>query len=101
GAGVVGEAVAQGEETPLAVERDRDLVDLLARVIGRAQVLLAVLDPAHGPSEPERTEGDEEVLGIELATGAEAAADVELDEADPLFGPAQQPGEDAQARRRG
>ena len=53
---------------------------LAARVVRRDEVLRAVLDPLHGPTEAKRRERDEHVLGIQLAADAEAAADVDLDE---------------------
>ena len=75
------EAVAQGQEPSLVVEADRDLVRLLA-LLGRGQhVLVAILDPAHGPPEPAREERDQHVLGIDDELGAEAAAHVGRDHA--------------------
>ena len=53
---------------------------LLARVVRGHEVLGAILDPLHGAAEPLRRERDQDVLGIELAAHAEAAADVDLDE---------------------
>jgi hypothetical protein len=99
GARVVQEAIAQRQETPLRVERQRDVVHLLPGVVARAQMLLAVLAPRHGPAQPDRAERNQEVLRIELAAGAEAAAHVQLDEADALLGPVQQARENAAVDR--
>jgi hypothetical protein len=79
GAGIVEQPVAEAEEPPRAVERERELVDLLARMVAGAQVLLAILDPADRAPEPDRAEGNEEVLGVELPARPESAADVQLD----------------------
>ena len=95
GACVEDEAVAQAEELSVVAERDRNLVHLLARVVGSTQVLLTVSGPADRPAKAQGTERDQEVLGVDLAAGAEAAADVELDQAHPLLREAQHPGEDA------
>ncbi len=70
------------------------VVHLLARVVERLQVLGPVLGPGDRSPEPDRAERDQEVLGIELAAAAEAAADVELDEPDSLLLPAEQLAED-------
>ena len=50
------------------------------------QVLAAVLDPFHRAAELARRERDQEILRIELAAHAEAAADVVLDHGDGVFG---------------
>ena len=95
GAGVEVEAVAQGEQGAVGAQGDGGVVDLLARVVERAEVLLAVLGPAHRLARAQRAERDEEVLGVELAATAEAAAHVELDQAHAVLGQAEQRGEDA------
>ena len=51
---------------------------LLARVVGRHQVLAPVLDPFDRPAEAHRGEADQHILGVELAADAEAAADIAL-----------------------
>jgi len=43
-------------------------------MIGVDQVLAAVLEPAHRPADMLRRERDQEILGVELAAGAETAA---------------------------
>ena len=50
GALVVEELVLDGEAA-LGVDRPADLVALLARMVGRDQVLAPVLDPFHRPAE--------------------------------------------------
>src|SRR5207248_10975261 len=44
------------------------------------QVFTPVFDPFHRPAEPQRGEADEEVLRVQLAAHAEAAADVAFEE---------------------
>ena len=77
---VVEEFVVDGENGALGIDRGADLVTLLARVIGCDQVLAPVLDPFHRPSEPQRGEADQHVLGVELAADAEAAADMAFEQ---------------------
>ena len=69
-----------------AVARAGDLEDrlLLARVVHRHQVLAAVLDPFHRALDVAGRERDQEILRIELAARAVAAADVVLDHLDLL-----------------
>ena len=50
------------------------LADDLARMVGGGQMLAPILDPFHRSAQPGRREGDEEILGVELAAGAEPAA---------------------------
>ena len=64
--------------TPSVVDRGADLVHLLARMIGRDQVLAAVLDPFHRTAESLGGDADQNVLRIKLAANAEAAADMGL-----------------------
>ena len=52
----------------------------LARVVGGHEVLAPRLDPLHGPAELHRGQRHEDVLRVELAADAEAAADVDLGE---------------------
>ena len=67
---------------PLRIDRGADLVDLIARMVGREQMLAPVLDPLDRALEAQRREARQDVLGIELAANAEAAADVALVEMD-------------------
>ncbi len=62
----------------VGVDRGADLVQLLARVIGRDQVLAPVFDPFHRPVEFFGGDANQHILGIELAADAEAAADMRL-----------------------
>ena len=73
---------AHGENRAVAFARDLNLAIDLARVVGRNQMLPAILDPFHRPADETRRERDQEFLGIELTLDAEAAADVDLDHVD-------------------
>ena len=95
GAHVVDEGGIDGEQAAVAVRGQGQVPMLFAGVVGGQEVLAAVLDPAHRPAEPARQVGNEEVLGIELAAGAEAAAHVALDEADLVLADVQQVGQHA------
>ena len=79
-------AAAQAEDLAVAVAGDLQLAFGVAGVIGREQVLAAVLDPFHRPAERPRRERDQEILRIEFAAHAEAAADVGLDHGDGVLG---------------
>ncbi len=80
---VVKEFVVDGEDAALRIDCRPDAMDLLSRMVGGDQVLAAVLDPFHRPAEPERRGAHQDILGIELAADAEAAADVTLVELHP------------------
>ena len=80
--------IVPSRRTPIS-----DVVILLPRVVGRHQVLAAVLDPLHRTAQAHRRPRHHEVLGIELAAYAEAAAHLELDEVDQVLGMAEQVGE--------
>ena len=77
---------AHGENRAVAPARDLHLAIDLARVVGRDQMLAAILDPFHRPADEPRRERDQKILGIELALDAEAAADVDLDHVDVALG---------------
>ena len=80
GAGVVDEAVAQGEDAPVGVHGDFHVVDLTALLVGGQEVLVAVLDPLHGPAQVEGGERDQDFLRVEQHDlRAEAAAGVGRD----------------------
>ena len=70
----------------LARARNLEVAVDFARVIGRHQVLAAILDPFDRAADMAGRERDEKILGIELAAHAEAAADIELDHVDGLLG---------------
>ncbi len=55
-------------------------------------MLVAVLDPAHRPADPTGEERDQEILGIDMALDAEAAADVGRDTAHPPLRQLENPG---------
>ena len=96
GAHVAVDVAAQAEDVAVARAGDLDVAIDLARVIGRHQVLAAVLDPFHRAADVAGRERDQEILGIELAAHAEAAADVGLDHVDGGLG---EPSMGASARR--
>ena len=62
------------------------LVDLVAVVAAGDEILAAPGDPLHRPARLERRRGDQHLLGIDRALGAEAAADVGHHHADLLRG---------------
>ena len=55
-------------------------------------MLLPLLDPAHGAPDQAGQEGDQQVLGVDVSLGAEAAADIERHAADARLGQLQEPG---------
>ena len=70
---------------PSLVAGDLQLAVGVAGVIGGGEVLAAVLDPFDRPAGQARRERNEEILGIEFAARAEAAAHVVLHHADGAF----------------
>ena len=78
------ELVVDAEDEALRIDRGADLVDLIARMVGREKVLAPVLDPLDRAPEAQRREARQDILGVELAANAEAAADVALVEMDAL-----------------
>ena len=93
GAHVAVDLCAQRQQRAVLARRDLQLTGHLARVVGRQQVLAPVFDPFHGKPEPHRGEGDQEVLGIELAANAEAPAHVVLLEVALVLGHLQEGGD--------
>ena len=83
---IVEEAIADGQDRTIASEGQLDPVDLLARMVRRDQVLETILDPGHRPPGPDRQEWHQEIFGVELASHAEAAANLRLDEVDTVLG---------------
>ena len=82
GALIVEIAVVDGEDHAVGVDGGADAVQLLARVIGRDQMLAPVFDPFHRPVEFPGGDADQHVLRIKLAADAEAAADMGLVDVD-------------------
>ena len=76
----------EAEDEAARIDRSAHLVHLIARVVGRDQMLAAVLDPFDRPAQAARGETDQHVLGIELAADAETAADVPLEQLQPAGG---------------
>ncbi len=73
---------AQAQDGAVAAAGDLHVAFRLARVIHAHEVLAAVLRPFHRAPGVTRRERNQEILGIELAAGAEAAADVVLHQLD-------------------
>ncbi len=84
GADVVQRFELHREEAAIGVERERGLDVLVAALRIGEEALGAVGAPFHGPAEEARRNGGEDVLGIEIAARAEAAADIVGDHAKPL-----------------
>ena len=74
-----------------AVAGDAEARSMALIAIGRRghEVLATRLDPFHRPPQAARHRGQQDVLGIDVTLGAEAAADVRRDHADLFFGEAQ------------
>jgi hypothetical protein len=79
------------EDRAVAAAGDLDLAIRLARMVHRGQMLAPVLQPADWPADMPRAERDQEVLRIELATGAKTAANVAFDQVDLGWSQAQHP----------
>src|SRR6516162_5108787 len=73
---------AQSEDRAVAAAGDLDLAICLARMVHRGQMLAPVLEPADRTTDMPCGERDQEVLGIELAAGAKAAANIVLGQVD-------------------
>ena len=82
GAAIDDEAVAKRQQPAVVVEADLDVVDLVARMARRHEVLVPVLDPAHRPLHGAGEKRNQQFFRIDMALDAEAAADVERDAAD-------------------
>ena len=89
GADVDDVAVADPEDRAATAGCDLQVMDLLARLVGRQQVFAPILDPAHRPADPAGEKRDDELLAIEAVLDAEAAADVRGDDADRVLGHAE------------
>ena len=90
GALVGADAAAQRQNGAVAVAGDLQLALGLAGMVGGEQMLAAVLDPFDRAAGEPRRERDQEILGVELAARAEAAADIVLHHADGAFREAHQ-----------
>jgi hypothetical protein len=84
---------------PSLLGGDREIVEVVARVHRRDQVLAAILDPAHRMSDLHGDGGDRDVLRHQPVLAAEAAADVGRDHPDLVLGQAQRLGEARSASR--
>ena len=76
---------AQTQDGAVAAAGDLDVAFRLARVVHAHEVLAAVLGPFHGAAGVTGRERDQEILRVELAARAEAAADVVLHQLDRAF----------------
>ena len=94
GAEIGDDLAAQGEDRAVALGRDLQRTHDVARVVGRHQVFLAVLDPFDRAARAAARDRNQVVLGVELAARAEAAADIELDQLDRGVRQAEGPDED-------
>ncbi len=76
---------AQREDGAVGVAGDLQLAGDVAGMVGGDEMLPAVLDPFHRTAGQARGERNEEILGVEFAADAEAAADVVFHHADRGF----------------
>ena len=79
----------EGGERAVALGADLDVVDLVAPVVGDHHALRARLDPLHRAPELARRPRAADLLGVDLQLGAEAAADLGGDHADPVLADAE------------
>ena len=86
GADVGDEGGLQRHDAAVARQPQARLVRLIAVVAERHEVLAPPLDPLHRTAEAERGGGDEDLVGIDITLGSEAAADVGHADADRLRG---------------
>ena len=80
---VVKELVVDAEDAAFRIDGCTDAMELLAGVVGRDQVLAAILNPFHRPAEADRCSADQNIFGIKLAADAKATADMTLVELHP------------------
>ena len=89
GAHVGVDMAAHAEDGPIALACDLELAIDFARMVGCGQVLAAVFDPFHRPTDMAGCERDEKILRVEFAAHAKTAANVDLDHVDGIFADAQ------------
>ena len=83
----VGEGVdAHAQKPPVGVERELGVGDVVPRVLVGEDRLAPLARPLDGPAKLARRPQHQLVLGILPALGAEGAADVAGDDADPVLG---------------
>src|SRR5262249_45360347 len=70
------EFVVEAQNDAALVNGGAHSMDRASRLVGRDQMLVAVLDPLDRPTEPQRRRAGPNVFGIEFAANAEAAADL-------------------------
>ena len=84
GADVGEEGRVDADDAAVARKADRDVMDLLAVLAQRRQVLATRLHPLHRPPKPQCRRRDEDVFGIHGALGSEPAPDIGDDDPDLL-----------------
>ena len=85
GSGVVDEAVFEPEKGAVLLECQRGAVHLLPRMVGGAQVFLAVLGPSDRPASADGRQWDEVILRVELPSRAKTATHMELHQPHPAL----------------
>src|SRR5262249_19256011 len=92
--GDVGAEVGEGldmerEETPVNIEREFRMGEVIAGLIVRDEAFRSARGPAYGPAQASRRPGDDPLLRIGFALVAEAAAHVRRDDAQRALGNAE------------
>src|ERR1700730_10547739 len=72
------ELVVEAQNEAVLVDRRAHPMGRASRLVRRHQMLVTVLDSLDRPPEPQRRRTGQNVLGIELAANAEAAADMPI-----------------------
>ena len=93
GAEVGDDADLERRDRPVALGPHLHVVDLVATVVGGLHVLRARLGPAHRPPELAGEPAHERLLAVDLELGAEAPAHVRGDDAQPVLGDPEHPGQ--------
>src|SRR5215471_20527153 len=78
------EFVVQAKDKAVLVHCGAYPMERAPRLVGRHQMLVAVLDPLDRPSEPQRRGANQNILGIQLAANAKPAADMPFVEMNPI-----------------
>ena len=76
---------AQAGDRPIAFGGELDVLDLVAAVDGRDEILAAVLHPLHRTPQSYRQMGCEHVLGIDIGFAAETTANLWGDDTDAVL----------------
>ena len=89
----VEQLVVEGDDAAFLVGADADPMPLLSRVIGRFEMLIAILDPGYWSAQSHCDERDQKILGVELTADAVSASVLELDHANAAGWHVEQTGE--------